>query len=559
MGYKTIVRAEYDGRTASYCLEKYNKDVISFGRSEECDIIIHNARTSRCHGCFYKEKDRWFVQDLDSRNGILVNNEGVKSRILSDGDSIILDREGNSEAPRFMIRVQNEISGLDANASKAGDNPHSETSTNGSDVALRKYDYSKRKTAIVIISIAAAVLILSLLGTVIVLKKKQADTTSGITRDGGDAEDGELSGEDIYNLASESTVEVTAVLSDTYSSLGTGFFDDTEGTVITNYHVIDGSKEAYITTTSGEKYDVVEVIGYDKNLDIAILSTNAVNTKPLAKRSELINTGEKVYALGSSQGYSNTFTEGIISSAEREERGKTYIQHTAPITNGNSGGPLLDSEGRVIGINTWGRVDGQNLNFAIPINMVSTVSRDVNLPLEGVYQTEYFAGDDTEVWTDGDLVKKTAAESEGRKLTFSIPSSFTESVNDGTLYYEKDDMAIGIKGEIKEGDYSDFSEESFENMIDEYIDDLSKKMKEEHGLDAEIEAESITINGSYWRVYTYSESVEGAWISCKMLFHYDDDTFADISIIAAYDEDDTKYEALELENGIVSSLSLEKK
>ncbi len=186
--------------------------------------------------------------------------------------------------------------------------------------------------------------------------------------------------EDIYSFVTPSTVEITASNSN-YSSTGTGFFDDINGTVITNYHVIEDAKEAKIKTYDGKEYDVLKVLGYDKQNDIAILSTKCTSSTPVVKSSSPVATGQKVYALGSSLGLTGTFSEGIVSTASRDVDGTNYIQITAPISHGNSGGPLLNEQGEVIGITSAGFVDGQNLNLAIPIQEVAKVPRNKNLTL----------------------------------------------------------------------------------------------------------------------------------------------------------------------------------
>ena len=189
----------------------------------------------------------------------------------------------------------------------------------------------------------------------------------------GDALNKELSAEEVFELASPSVVEIAGKTSKG-TSTGTGFFNDDQGTVITNYHVIEDCYEATITLSNGKNYSVDKVMGYSEDKDIAILSTSCKNSTPLKIRKTEIKTGEKVYTIGSSLGLSGSLSDGIVSSAERIINGHTYIQITAPISHGNSGGPLLDSEGKVIGITTAYLADGQNLNLAIPVNEVSSIS-----------------------------------------------------------------------------------------------------------------------------------------------------------------------------------------
>ena len=184
-----------------------------------------------------------------------------------------------------------------------------------------------------------------------------------------------LSPEEIFKTTAPSTVEIHALSIDS-SVLGTGFFIDDEGTVITNYHVIDGCVDADIVLYDGTQHSVMSILGYDKNLDIAILSTTCMQSTPVVYRAEMVSTGEKVYTLGSSLGLTGTFAEGIISSANRKINGQNFIQTTAPISSGNSGGPLVDQNGKVIGITTSSFDEGQNLNLAVPIVLAINIKRD---------------------------------------------------------------------------------------------------------------------------------------------------------------------------------------
>jgi len=196
-----------------------------------------------------------------------------------------------------------------------------------------------------------------------------------------------LSGEEVYNLIAPSTVEVTAK-GRGFESTGTGFFIDTAGTLITNYHVIEDCTEAHITISDGGTYDVLKVVGYSVELDLALLSTSHQNSKAVSFRNSEVHTGETVYALGSSLGLTGTFSEGVISTAERELDGVKYIQTTAPISSGNSGGPLVDGEGKVVGITSAGFTDGQNLNLAIPVSTIESINGGTPMTLSEVRKAE---------------------------------------------------------------------------------------------------------------------------------------------------------------------------
>ena len=194
----------------------------------------------------------------------------------------------------------------------------------------------------------------------------------------------ELSAEEIYNKISPSVVEIYAE-SSTESSTGTGFFLDDKGTVVTNYHVIEDCQTAKITLANGSSYQVTAVKGYDANRDIAILSTKCTTSTPLSIRKTSVKTGEKVYAIGSSLGLTGSLSDGIISAVNREVEGNVYIQTTAPISHGNSGGPLVDAKGQVVGIVCASFTEGQNLNLAIPISAIEEISVDTKITLKDLF------------------------------------------------------------------------------------------------------------------------------------------------------------------------------
>lgn len=147
-------------------------------------------------------------------------------------------------------------------------------------------------------------------------------------------------------------------------ALGTGFVYSSDGKIITNYHVIEDAYSATITV-NGKTYNIVSVLAYDEDIDLAVLKVNASNLISANICKQPTKTGENIYAIGSSRGLTNTFSQGIITQSNRIIDGIAYIQHDASITHGNSGGPLINIYGEVIGINTWGISDSQNLNFAV--------------------------------------------------------------------------------------------------------------------------------------------------------------------------------------------------
>lgn len=178
---------------------------------------------------------------------------------------------------------------------------------------------------------------------------------------------------EIYEKCASSVVQIN-----TNMNLGTGFFIS-EGVIVTNYHVIKDATEISAHLNTGKSYNVTSILGYDEALDIAILSV-PVKGKPLTLSRFTPKIGNYVYTIGSSLGLEGTFTNGLVTTNSRIIEEVDYIQTNAAISPGNSGGPLLNPYGEVVGINTMQLVDGQNLNFAINIYQLYYV--DLNSPLE---------------------------------------------------------------------------------------------------------------------------------------------------------------------------------
>ncbi|HHU51684.1 MAG TPA: PDZ domain-containing protein [Firmicutes bacterium] len=154
---------------------------------------------------------------------------------------------------------------------------------------------------------------------------------------------------------------------------GSGFIFRADGYVLTNYHVIEGADQITVNLKSGKKYQA-EVIGKDEKYDLAILKIKAKNLPYLELGdSDAIQIGQWVVAIGNPYGLHETVTTGIISALNRNLKSvneSTLIQTDAAINPGNSGGPLVDLEGKVIGINEAILSNAQGIGFAIPINLV---------------------------------------------------------------------------------------------------------------------------------------------------------------------------------------------
>ena len=181
---------------------------------------------------------------------------------------------------------------------------------------------------------------------------------------------------ELVNQIGEAVVQVR-----TPSGLGSGFFLNEDGFLITNFHVIEGetriSVEVYHQKDGQldrKTYKQIRIIALNKFADLALLKVEDKDA-PRFKRvalgnADALSVGERVFAIGSPLGLERTVTEGILSTRTREMGGTLYLQTTAQINPGNSGGPLFNLSGEVIGVTNMKVTAGEGLGFAIPVEAV---------------------------------------------------------------------------------------------------------------------------------------------------------------------------------------------
>ncbi len=186
----------------------------------------------------------------------------------------------------------------------------------------------------------------------------------------------QLSAGEIYEKASSAVFLIEVFdRKDVLLGTGSGFFIGDDGRFVTNYHVIKNAYRAKVHLTDGKTYPVDVVLGIDENNDLAILQIKTDKKTPYLTigNAELMENGDKIYALGSPEGHMNTLTEGIITNKHQSVNGKVLIQMTAPIAAGSSGGALLNEWGQVIGVTSSGLKDEKNVGFAVSANHIADV------------------------------------------------------------------------------------------------------------------------------------------------------------------------------------------
>jgi hypothetical protein len=202
------------------------------------------------------------------------------------------------------------------------------------------------------------------------------------------------------------TVMVTALdESGRPTAFGSGFLAG-DSTIATNLHVIENAHALTITLIGdGSEHPVDHIRAVDSKNDLAILHVGEIHLKPIGIPEVLsVEIGSNVFALGNPRGLDGTISNGIVSAVRKIE-GRELIQHTAPISSGSSGGPILNEEGDLVGIAVSSLTKGQNLNFAVPAkflaNLLNVADQKIKVSSLDVQEPNYISPDQilvSELW-----------------------------------------------------------------------------------------------------------------------------------------------------------------
>lgn len=191
-----------------------------------------------------------------------------------------------------------------------------------------------------------------------------------------------------FNLLKSSTsADFSGIIEKTVKSVvtirtdvgqGTGFLVTGDGYIVTNAHVLAGGRTVNAITYEQNNIEA-EFIGYDSNLDIALLKIPGIYEELTLGNSNEIQVGEKVIAIGNPLGLQFSVSEGIVSGVHRPgpSQLEIYIQTDAALNPGNSGGPLINKQGEVIGINNFKIGGGESLGFALESNFIKSAINDI--------------------------------------------------------------------------------------------------------------------------------------------------------------------------------------
>ena len=257
-----------------------------------------------------------------------------------------------------------------------------------------------------------------------------------------------------------------------FLKLGSGFFISQNGDVITNYHVIQGASSAEIKTSDGKTYLITYIVAGDEQNDIIRLSVNIPSqyVYPLSLSKTIPEVGERIFVYGSPLGLENTVSDGIVSAIRDIPDYGRIIQITAPISPGSSGSPVLNLQGEVIGIASFQMVEGQNLNFAIPSEKITSL---ILIEENKISITEKDFGQES----------KAKIKSVINEFFWAISN---QSWNKAKSYCVYGSRMYDIVSEFKEA-YGYMSSSSGVIIIDVAVDDIS----------------NVSIDGEYSKAYCY--------------------------------------------------------
>jgi len=163
---------------------------------------------------------------------------------------------------------------------------------------------------------------------------------------------------------------------------GSGFIVSKNGRIVTNLHVIKDMKTASVQLANGKLFQLISVLAIDERRDLAILQVDGLNLPTLALgNSDVLAIGEPLIIVGSPKGLEGTVTAGILSSVRDSGDGFKVLQTDAAVNPGNSGGPVVNNKGQVVGVVSFKLRSAEGLNFAIPINYVHLLLNRLHEPI----------------------------------------------------------------------------------------------------------------------------------------------------------------------------------
>lgn len=186
-----------------------------------------------------------------------------------------------------------------------------------------------------------------------------------------------MNAEEIYKFVLPSVVTLIATDQNGVQSIGTAFLINENGVAVTAYHLVSDAMSAIVKFSTGEEFNVSGLIDSDEKRDVALIRIKVFGRTSLLLKHTFPDVGVRAYVIGAPRAYEFSISDGLVSQVQVIE-GVKYIQFSCPASPGNSGGPLLDSDGLVLGVVSSQRTDAQNLSFAVPSEYI--LGLDSSLP-----------------------------------------------------------------------------------------------------------------------------------------------------------------------------------
>lgn len=304
-------------------------------------------------------------------------------------------------------------------------------------------------------------------------------------------------------VAAYSKTRVVKVVTD--SGNGSGFFIDDEGTLVTNYHVIEGAESISIKFDTGASHAVKSILDFSPYYDIAVLKAD-VSGNDYFELADEYTEGENVYVRGYPKNAENSsFTSGMMSQSDHRLGLMDCITIDAAISSGNSGGPAINSRGEVLGICSYSRNDAQNMNFAIKLSALDELDMDKNYNINRYRE-----------WYNRETGRSYMATQDGKDFYYTYVNTFTTVTGvECTMSYDSDD-------DYREGYsimYLSYGYEYDSRTYDQYCDYLNSIGFEYTGAIREMGLEGVEYYHSFegYSVCLFVDTVDNMLVvTCPM-------------------------------------------
>lgn len=251
----------------------------------------------------------------------------------------------------------------------------------------------------------------------------------------------DLPAENIYEAVNSSVVVVFAYDESGNQYQGSGIVISKEGYIVTNYHVCKDANRLEINHYN-KQFKNIEILRQDPDKDILILHVKDITLPPIKTgSSSVLKPGQRLYAIGSPEGYENSISEGIVSGVRNDPNGNALIQMTTPITDGSSGGAVVNSKGELIGMSMSGQHEG-SIYFAVPVEDIMKLL-DINYITSNETETEKETEKETVNYLDEG--KNASNKQNYEDAVFYFSKYLENNLNDNEAYFYRGYARLKLK------------------------------------------------------------------------------------------------------------------